>query len=88
LGEESADANPQRFYMGVRLVVAMYLAFFPDEAKSLSGLETDIINDARERAELFYPRMGVAAGREAAGAMNIAVERTAQCWAGNPAACQ
>jgi hypothetical protein len=85
----SADVNPSRYYLGVRLGVAMYLATFPDQAPRFRHLESRIISDARERAmrQLLGTQVG---GRSAFWGFRslIAEETLAQCWAGNPAACR
>jgi hypothetical protein len=87
LGELTWDASPGRYYLGVRLMVAMYLTRFPDEQSHFSGLESWILQDAREKAHnLLTPFAGTSDHGLPSEADNAA-DRLAVCWAGNPAAC-
>jgi len=92
LGEATFGSDPQRFYLGVRLIVGTYLPFFPNEQGSFKNLDTWIIDDARTRAgrELGMRTLGGyrrVAEWHRSGPSAIERERLAQCYSGNPAAC-
>lgn len=88
-GESAVDVNPTRFYLGVRLMVALYLTRFPEEKSKFANLDSWILQDARIRAYNPY----ASSSQNPADYLRARVEadnkseRLAQCWAGNPAAC-
>lgn len=88
MSESSSDVNPGRFYLGVRLEVEIYKTVHPDRAGDFKNLDSWILQDARQRAA----REGAPSGGDprtlGGGRSNVVGEEMkAQCWAGNPAAC-
>ena len=87
--EASVDVNPNRYYLGVRLMVALYLTRFPEEKGKFATLESWIFQDARDRAF----RTTYSASPDFGDYLRWRIDtdnrsdRLAQCWAGNPAAC-
>ncbi len=79
--------NPNRYYLGVRLMVAMYLYRFPEESDKFKNLDSRILDDAHTRAINLLS--GGASGDYLG--MRFQTDRNAQrlavCWSGNPAAC-
>jgi RHS repeat-associated protein len=89
-GEASMYANPGRYYLGVQLMVSMYLKRFPEETGKFKNLNSWIMQDARRRAYSLMPPEIPSSSFDYfswSKERDQMAERMAQCWAGNPAAC-